>query len=246
MRQGSPHISPPTLNSSAQFPWAGQQWELHADRAVYWPAAETLIVADLHLGKPAAFRAAGIPVPEQATRADLARLAALIRRTDARRVLFLGDLLHAPTGRSRETLDAFAEFRDAHAATDMVLVRGNHDTRAGDPPAEWAIRCVNEPLCPSVFIGETAGAFQFRHHPPTLAEKPRLPVMAGHLHPGVALNGPARSRLRARCCWVSPMCMILPAFGCFTGLAPISPCPGDRVFAICDDAVIEVPVSCGT
>ncbi len=33
--------------------------QLLADRALYWPRARTLFVADVHLGKAAAFRAGG-------------------------------------------------------------------------------------------------------------------------------------------------------------------------------------------
>jgi metallophosphoesterase superfamily enzyme len=43
-------------------------------RAAFLPASATLLVADLHLGKAATFRQAGIPVPEGSAQADLARL----------------------------------------------------------------------------------------------------------------------------------------------------------------------------
>ena len=45
---------------------------LLAERALYWPRAATLFVADVHLGKAAAFRAGGVPLPRGATAADLA------------------------------------------------------------------------------------------------------------------------------------------------------------------------------
>ena len=53
-------------------------------RAAVLPASATLLVADLHLGKAATFRKAGIPVPEGSAQRDLARLADGPRRLGAR------------------------------------------------------------------------------------------------------------------------------------------------------------------
>ncbi len=65
---------------------AGESVELLAERALYWPRTRTLLVADVHLGKAAAFRAGGVPVPRGATASDLARLGALVARTGAGRL----------------------------------------------------------------------------------------------------------------------------------------------------------------
>src|SRR5687768_1975535 len=70
---------------------AGERVELLASRALLWPAQATLFVADVHLGKAAAFRAGGVPVPRGATGADLQRLSALVASTGARRLVVLGD-----------------------------------------------------------------------------------------------------------------------------------------------------------
>ena len=66
--------------------------------AAVLPASATLLVADLHLGKAATFRKAGIPVPEGSAQRDLARLADLVVRHAVRRLLVLGDLFHARSG----------------------------------------------------------------------------------------------------------------------------------------------------
>ncbi|NBW97703.1 MAG: hypothetical protein EBR28_13500 [Planctomycetia bacterium] len=99
---------------------------LLAGRAAFVPATATLLVADVHLGKAATFRRAGIPVPEGSAQGDLARLARLAAEQAARRVVVLGDLLHAKGG----CTDAvWAEFRDCRRriAAEIVLVLGNHD-----------------------------------------------------------------------------------------------------------------------
>src|SRR5919112_4797670 len=78
---------------------AGEQIYLLSERAIYWPGASTLVVADLHWGKASTFRAVGIPIPIGTTSDDLARLDSALQRTQARRMVVLGDLFHAKAGR---------------------------------------------------------------------------------------------------------------------------------------------------
>src|SRR5687768_9352581 len=89
---------------------AGQRVLCLPERSLYWPAASTLLVADAHWGKASTFRAAAIPIPDNTTH-DLDRLATAIRRMEARRVIFLGDLLHAKEGRADSVMDLIAAWR---------------------------------------------------------------------------------------------------------------------------------------
>lgn len=215
----------------AEIEIAGERVVLMPERAIFWPARSTLLVADPHFGKAATFRAGGIFVPRGTTSRALARLAAAIDRMRAARLVFLGDLLHAREGRSPETLRVIAEWRAARSSMEVLLVRGNHDRRAGDPPPELNISCREAPLF--------AGAFAFAHHPAPLADHH---VLAGHIHPGVRLSGAGRQSHRLSCFWIRPDITVLPAFGDFTGLGDIEVSGDDRVFAIADREVIEVPV----
>ena len=208
---------------------AGERLVLMPERAAFWERTATLLVADSHWGKAATFRASAIPVPRGTTTAGLARLDHAIARTGARRIVFLGDYLHALDGRAPETLRALADWRSANRELDSILVRGNHDRHAGDPPAEAGIRCVDAPLREAPFV--------LAHHP-TLSDDGY--VLAGHLHPGASLAGRGRMRERLPCFWLGRACGVLPAFGDFTGLADVTPQPGDRVFAVAGEEVIEV------
>ncbi|NBP80976.1 hypothetical protein EBU58_09735, partial [bacterium] len=49
-------------------------FELLPGRGAWLPTSRTLLVADLHLGKAASFRHAGLPVPEGSSGGDLQRL----------------------------------------------------------------------------------------------------------------------------------------------------------------------------
>jgi DNA ligase-associated metallophosphoesterase len=199
------------------------------ERAVYWPRTATLLVADAHWGKAAAFRAAGVVVPRGTTTEGLARLDAMLSRTGARRIIFLGDLLHAREGRSPETLRVLGEWCVRRSTIEMTLVRGNHDRRAGDPPMELGIECVDAPLIEAPFV--------LAHRP---APHPAGYVLAGHLHPAVLLAGEAGLRARLSCFWLGQAVGVLPAFGDFTGTAAIAMHEGDRVFVIAEGGVVEV------
>ena len=208
---------------------AGTELVLLPERAAWWPATQTLFVADAHWGKAASFRAGGVAAPHGTTAGGLARLDAVLARHAASRIVFLGDFLHAREGRAPRTLERLAAWRSAHPALQLVLVRGNHDRQAGDPPPDLEIGCVDEPF--------TDGPFALAHHPGTRATGY---VLAGHLHPGVRLAGAGGERTRLPCFWFQAHEAVLPAFGEFTGLADITPAPGDRVLVVAGDEVVPV------
>lgn len=218
--------------AAARFDAGGVPLVLLAERAAFQPDTATLLVADAHIGKAAAFRRLGVPVPEATTAGTLARLDAALQAGPVRRVVFLGDLLHAVHGRSAGTLQAVADWRARHPSLQLVLVRGNHDGHAGDPPADWGVEAVDEPLrlddLPSLALC---------HHPQAVDGAYAL---AGHVHPAVVLGGRAHQRLRLPAFHFGPAVGLLPAFGEFTGQHVPPRGPGDRVFAVAGDAVREV------
>ena len=207
----------------------GEALVLLPERAVHWARTATLLIADPHFGKAATFRSAGVPVPAGTTAGTLARVDATLARTGATRLIFLGDFLHAREGRAASTIDALGAWRERHATLEMLLVRGNHDRRAGDPPGELGISCVDAPLLEAPFA--------FVHHP---VELPDAYAMAGHIHPAVTMVGRGRQRERLPCFWFGERSAVLPAFGEFTGVAAVEPVAGDQVFVVAGDVVRAV------
>ena len=208
----------------------GERVELLALRALHWPRERTVFVADMHLGKAAAFRAGGVPLPRGSTAADLARLTAVLRQTGARRLVVLGDFLHAAAGRVTSLDTAFMTWRAAHGAIDIVLVRGNHDNHAGDPPAHWGVTVVDEPHPMAPFLA---------CHIPVAPRSGY--ALCGHVHPGVTLLGTADQSERLPCFVLGRRRAILPAFGEFTGLARASPLAGDRFVALAGTRLFVLP-----
>jgi DNA ligase-associated metallophosphoesterase len=212
----------------------GAAVRLLAQRAIWWPAQATLFVADVHLGKAETFRALGVPVPAGPTQATLARLGALVDSCGAARLVVLGDLLHARPAQQPATVDALRAWRAARRALHCVLVRGNHDDRAGDPPADLGVDVVDAP--------SPLGPFALCHEPcredDAATQGYRL---AGHLHPAVRLHGRAGDSVRVPCFRVDARETVLPAFGDFTGAASVARSGPHRLFAVAGDRVIEVP-----
>jgi len=202
----------------------GERLRLLVDKALYWPAARTLIIADLHLGKAMHFRKAGIAAPAGVEQENLDRLQRVVQRIRPREVLLLGDLFHSHWNGS---WDAFVAVRRMHEGIAFTLITGNHDI-----------------LHPDVYrradIGREAqrvsGPFVFTHHPDP---HPHQYNVAGHIHPGVRMIGKARQSFTLPCYFFGAAAAILPAFGGFTGVHVLRPTSGDRVFALTKNVVLR-------
>ena len=214
------------MNNHQPIDLCGQVLWLLPDKAIYWPARRALLVADVHIGKAASYRALHQPVPRGTTDATLARLDAVLAAHDCERLVVLGDFLHARTARAPATLARLQAWRERHAGLDIVLIRGNHDRNAGDPPAALDIRVVDEPW--------VLAPFALQHEP---KPHPAYPVLAGHVHPVFVLRGRARQRLRLPCFLIDQQVSLLPAFGEFTGGWEIAPASASKVYLAGADRV---------
>jgi DNA ligase-associated metallophosphoesterase len=227
-----PH-PPPAGAASHALPDGRRLWLL-PQRAAWLPEAGLLLVADVHFGKAASFRRLGVPVPRGTTEANLTRMDSLLSGLPGvRRIVFLGDFLHAVSGRAPATLQALQAWRKRHAGLALTLVRGNHDSHAGDPPAALGIGVVAEPwlhaglaLC----------------HDPATPRPDGLVAVAGHLHPVTRL-GRGFEALRLPCFHArADGVLVLPAFGEFTGGAMVQAAAGEALYPVTDEQVVALPV----
>jgi len=205
--------------------WHGEDLTLCPDHAVFWAAGNTLFVADPHFGKAASFRRVGIPVPEETTAADCARLTCLIETVSAHTLVILGDFLHSEMGRLSVVKAILEEWRSGHLDLRIHLVRGNHDVSAGDPWPELEIECHDEPW---VF-----GPWSCRHEADENAAGLQL---SGHVHPSISFAG-----ARVSCFWKRERQLVLPAFGSFTGTHAVKPSAGEEVYGSDGQAVLRIP-----
>ncbi len=194
-----------------------ERFELTPEGAVWDAAASILWVADVHLGKGAAYRRMGMPVPSGTTASNLMRLDNLLVRTRAAHLVILGDLVHSRLGLDSELAARVSAWRTRHAQVRLTLIEGNHDRRSGSMPAAWQIETASH--------GVHIAGVECCHEPPHVVDA--LDGLrgefcfAGHLHPAVTLHGPARDRVRLPCYFARDRLLVLPAFGDFTGGADV-------------------------
>ena len=208
-----------------------QQFLVLADKALYWPKHKALLIADAHFGKAAAYRALGQPVPQGTTNQNLQRLDALLNQYDVEQIIFLGDFLHAPKSHALSTLTALRKWRLQHATIECILVRGNHDVRAGDPPADLNFSVVNEPYLIDGFALQHIPKAHATHH-----------VIAGHVHPVFRLTGKGRQSMTIPCLYHSTEMTLLPSFGEFTGGFKVENKPDCQLFLF--DGQFVWPINC--
>jgi DNA ligase-associated metallophosphoesterase len=197
---------------------AGERLELHAERAVYWRRRRCLLVADVHFGKGSVLRRAGITVPTGQTSADLTRLDGLIAQYHPAQLIVLGDLVHGAAPLDAPWIGLVKAWRQHHAAIDMTLIAGNHD------------RHFDARLLGFEIVGDELSLppFLLRHAP---GEVPGSYVLAGHVHPGIAVHdGWRRHRLPAF--RFASEAGLLPSFGALTGLHETPAQANERIVAI--------------
>jgi DNA ligase-associated metallophosphoesterase len=203
------------------------------ERTLFWEEENTLIVADVHIGKTGHFRREGIPIPQNIFKADLQRLMAQIYLYKTDRLLIVGDFSHSIANKEMEL---FLKWRKDFSLLRIDLVKGNHDildddwySRAAITMHEWELVINN---------------FCFRHE-----DKRRKPLekqgavnytFTGHVHPGIKLKGQARQSFMFPCFYFGREGCILPAFSKFTGTHKIVPAEGDTVYAVAGNELIKM------
>ncbi len=208
---------------------AGENIVLHCERALFWPRAGLLAIADLHLGKSQAFRRNGIGLPRGGTSHDLARLDRLISQFAPRTLLVLGDLLHGALDLESAWLARWLAWRAAHPQLQVQAVLGNHD-RVLDAAALRIETLGAELLAPP---------FRFTHLPGYDRDAYRI---AGHVHPVLRLRDIGLSA-RLPVFWLGATHAVLPAFTQFSGGFEIEPQAGDRLWACGEDTLAPLPAA---
>ncbi len=179
----------------------GKSFRAHMSGALYWPAEDALIVADLHLEKGSHFAKRGQMLPPYDTRDTLRKLAEVIDAYDAATVIALGDSFHDVDAlermpqEDRETLELILQDRE------WIWITGNHD---GDSAST-----LRGAVCAELQVE----GITFRHEPKAGA---RTHEIAGHMHPAARLVMHGTS-LRRPCFVGNGLRLVMPAFGAFTG-----------------------------
>jgi hypothetical protein len=169
--------------------------------AIYWEAERTLIVADLHLEKGAAYAARGRMLPPYDSRTTLRGLAALIMSLAPARVVALGDSFHTSEVATHLGRAEREEIALLQQGREWYWITGNHDPEL--PSSIGGIVCA----------ALTIAGVTLRHEP---SPDTATPEIAGHLHPAarIARRGEV---VRRKCFATDGRRIVMPAFGAYTG-----------------------------
>lgn len=203
-----------------------------AERALFWEEQNTMIVADVHLGKSGHFRKAGIPIPQSVYKDDLQRLMGMFFFFKAERLIVVGDFTHST---SNKELDLFLKWRKDFSAIHIDLVKGNHDILADDWYKEANIQVHEWDLMESGFL--------FRHEDRrfNLPERENVKyTFYGHLHPGYKISGKGLQTLKFPCYYFGRESCILPAFSRFTGTFMVKLIKGDTIYAVSGNELLKI------
>ncbi|MEJ7932684.1 ligase-associated DNA damage response endonuclease PdeM [Sphingobium sp. AN558] len=181
--------------------FAGQDFLALPEAALYWPARQALLVADLHFEKASWFARFGQFLPPHDSEATLDIIEALVARTGARAVWSLGDSFHDADGAARLDRQTRERLMALTARVDWLWITGNHDAGVAQMPGG---RRVVEAEVDGIWL---------RHEAARGDERPEI---SGHFHPKLRLS--LRGRRVSRPCFVgSSAKLILPALGTLTG-----------------------------
>ena len=211
---------------------AGKTLVADMSGALWWPAERTLIVADLHLEKGSSGAARGQLLPPYDTRETLSKLALLIDRYDAARVIALGDSLHDEGAADRIADGDRQALAILQEGRQWIWVTGNHDPTISDT------------LGGSVVDRVVIGGLKLQHEPYPGRVTHEI---AGHLHPAARLSIYGHS-VRRPCFVGNGRRLVLPAFGAFTGglnvldeaFRPLFGSDGMRVWMLGQEGVYPV------
>ena len=204
------------------------------ERCLFWEETNTLIIADMHLGKTGHFRKEGIAVPQSIYKADLQRLIAQLYLFKVERLIIAGDLTHSTANKE---LDLFIKWRKDFSLLQIELIKGNHDILEDDWYTEAEITVSNWKLAlpPFIFLHDLKSEKKLTE------EEKKLYRFTGHLHPGIAIRGLAKQTLHFPCFYFTKEYCVLPAFSRFTGTYKVHPEKNETAFAIVNDSIIKIP-----
>ncbi len=201
-----------------------QQFILDPSGAVYWEEKESLLIADVHLGKVAHFRKNGLAVPREAEGTFYKKIAGLFKKFSVKRLIFLGDLFHSFQNNEWHLFEAWIK----QQSIMTILIHGNHDIIPS-----WKFKKLGIDV--KEYFEEEH--FYFSHFP---VDKKNYFVFCGHIHPGVKLKGVGLQQLKLPCFFQSKNQLILPAFGAFTGLHVLIPKKGNQVYVTSGKEVMKI------
>jgi len=211
-----------------QLSLSGTELQLLPEKALYLESLQSLLVADVHLGKSETFQAAGIPISNQVNQDSLDRLQTLCLKLKPTSLIVLGDLFHSRFSLVTEVVDGWTRFLNA-VPIDVKLIIGNHDRALANRLSALSIHCSTDLQIDRLLLS---------HEP---SPQPKTLNICGHIHPCVRIRTKL-DNLRLPCFYLDQTqnMLVLPSFGAFTGGYEVKLKKGAIAYAIAEDSIIAL------
>jgi putative SbcD/Mre11-related phosphoesterase len=185
----------------------------HASGALWLPADQTIVIADAHLGYGWAQRRRGElgPVSDRKSRP---KIQALLDELHPARIVFLGDLVHAPRPAVEERTHIESLLGELAAAAELILVRGNHDRAFAYDFGHLGLTLVPE--------WRSRGLTALHGDRLDRSAIPEAGLIVGHLHPVVKIKDAAGASTKLPLFLVSERITVLPAFSPYSAGCDVS------------------------
>jgi DNA ligase-associated metallophosphoesterase len=191
---------------------------------MFWIEENSLIVADLHLGKIEHFRKHGSALPDLSNAVDYIHLEENIAEFKPDSVIFLGDLFHSTLNKSWQIFENWIK----RQPVNFTLIVGNHDIIPVSKFKELGFNVIQD---------LKKSGFCLTHKPEDTEEDFNL---CGHIHPGFKLRGKGRQQLNLSCFYQKENQLILPAYGSFTGNYYVKPEENEHIYVTSENSVLQV------
>ncbi len=180
--------------------------QAHPSGALWFPESQTAIIADIHLGYSWAQRRRGElgPLVDYRTREKLLELRDQLQ---PKRLVFLGDVVHAPRSCTPEREYIEHTMHELARGCQLIAVRGNHDRHFAREFEDLPFESV-EAWTEAPFTAVHGDRFTF-------AWPEGHTLILGHLHPALAVRDAAGAGHKVPVFLVSQSCLVLPAFSPF-------------------------------
>ena len=195
------------------------------EKGALWSQQNTLLVADLHLGKAETFQASGVAVPSGHHDQDLECLRQLCQKAQPKSLAILGDLFHARAGLNESLINTIAEaFKKLEL--DILWIAGNHDRHLHNLAETLGVRLEHQLLIDGLLLT----------HKPV---QENVPNVCGHLHPRARL-WMQKEKIDLPCFVLEESTLILPAFSSFTAGTQMKKRASRGLYACVETKVLEL------
>jgi uncharacterized protein len=214
-----------TIHDYIDISLENQTLRLLPEKGALWIEQNTLLVADLHLGKAETFQASGVAVPSGHHDQDLECLHQICQKVQPKSLAILGDLFHARLGLSEPLIKTIAEgFKKLNV--NILWIAGNHDRQLHNLAEILGVRLERELLVDGVLL---------THKP----AQENIPNICGHLHPRARL-WMQKEKIDLPCFVLEESTLILPAFGSFTAGTQMKKKAARGLYACVETKVLEL------